>query len=100
MTVIQENAVRFLNRIKNLQYRFVMIFQWPAVALIKVFSERSSKNEKMRGQSFSGDGSKKSRSKFWFSIFYRVTGDLMLEMIMPKMMSNYDGGANFLRHSL
>ena len=91
MTVIWENAAQFSVGIKNLQYRFGKIFQWPAVALMKIFSERSSKNEKMRGQSFSGDNLKKSRAKFRFSRFYIVTGDLMPELIMQKVMSNDDG---------
>ena len=67
---------------------------------MKIFLNRTLKKEKMRGQSFSGDNSKKSRAKFrFFFRFYGITGDLIPEMVMPKMMSNIDDGANFLRHS-
>ena len=64
------------------------------------FQKDLQKTKKMRGQSFSGDISKKSRAKFQFFRFYRVTGDLMSKIFMPKIMSNDDGGANALRHSL
>ena len=63
-------------------------FSMASCSIDKGFFGKIFKDGKMRGQSFSGDNSKKSRAKFQFSRFYGVTGDLMLEMIMSKMRSN------------